>query len=101
MSVLPLKIYDREIDLALLDTKLTDMEGGGIYPLIMEIRPNLKVIVCSGYSIDGPAQAILDGGALEFIQKPFTLDKLSEKLRAVWEIGKYNPGGYDANKKNV
>ena len=37
----------------------------------------------SGYSIDGPAQAILDAGALEFIQKPFTLDKLSEKLKAV------------------
>ena len=77
------------------------MEGGGIYPLIMEVRPNLKVIVCGGCSIDGPAQAILDGGALEFIRKPFTPDKLSEKLNAVCEIGNYNQGGYDADKKNV
>ena len=43
------------------------MEGGRIYPLIMEIRPYLKVIACSEYSTDGPAQAILDGGALELI----------------------------------
>ncbi len=54
----------------------------------MEVRPNLKVIAYSGCSIDGPAQAILDGGALDFIQEPFALDMLSEKLRAIWEIGK-------------
>ena len=48
------------------------------------------------------AIAALAGGiALKFIQKPFTLDKLSEKLRAVWEIENYNQGGYDADKKNV
>jgi len=35
--------------------------------------------VISGYSIDGPARAILDSGTLVFIQKPFMLDKLSEK----------------------
>jgi two-component system cell cycle sensor histidine kinase/response regulator CckA len=45
------------VDLALLDIKLPDMDGGRVYPLIMEARPDLKVIVCSGYSIDGPAQA--------------------------------------------
>ena len=37
----------------------------------MKARSNLKVIVCSGYSIDGPAREILDEGAQDFIQKPF------------------------------
>ena len=61
------------------------MEGGKVYPLIMEARPNLKVIVFSGYSIDGPARKILDAGAHDFIQKPFSIATLSEKLKKVFE----------------
>ncbi len=75
--------FDGQIDIALLDIKLPDMEGGKLYPLIMEARPNLKVIVFSGYAIDGPARKILDAGAQGFIQKPFSLTTLSEQLKAV------------------
>ncbi len=77
--------FDGQIDLALLDIKLPDMEGGKVYPLIMEARPNLKVIVFSGYAIDGPARKVLDAGAQDFIQKPFSLATLSEKLKEVLE----------------
>ena len=77
--------FDGWIDLALLDIKLPDMEGGKVYPLIMAARPSLKVIVCSGYSIDGPARKIVDAGAEGFLQKPFSLIILSEKLKEVLE----------------
>ena len=80
-----LKTFDGQIDLALLDIKLPDMDGGRVYPLIMEARPDLKVIVCSGYSIDGPAQAILDAGAEGFIQKPFLIAPFAKKLKEVLE----------------
>ena len=79
------KTFDGQIDLALLDIKLPDMDGGRVYPLIMEARPDLKVLVCSGYSIDGPAQAILDAGAEGFIQKPFLIAPFAEKLKEVLE----------------
>ncbi|MCJ7680644.1 MAG: response regulator, partial [Candidatus Aminicenantes bacterium] len=79
------KTFDGQIDLALLDIKLPDMDGGRVYPLIMEARPDMKVIVCSGYSIDGPAQAILDAGAEGFIQKPFLIAPFAEKLKEVLE----------------
>jgi len=49
----------------------------------MEARPNLKVIVNSGYSIDGPAKEIMDAGAQDFLQKPFTIAALSEKVKKV------------------
>ena len=75
--------FDGRIDLALLDIKLPDMGGGKVYPLIMKARPDLKVIVFSGYSIDGPARKILDAGAQDFNQKPFSLSTLSEKLKKV------------------
>ncbi|MFH1242575.1 MAG: PAS domain S-box protein [Pseudomonadota bacterium] len=77
------RTFDGNIDLALLDIKLPDMSGGKVYPLIMEARPKLRVIVCSGYAIDGPAQEILDAGAEGFIQKPFLVSTLAEKLKEV------------------
>jgi len=57
------------------------MSGEIIYPLLMKARPNLKVLVFSGYSIDGPVQKILDAGSQDFIQKPLTMADLSQKLK--------------------
>ena len=79
------RTFDGQIDLALLDIKLPDMDGGRVYPLIMEARPDLKVIVCSGYSLHGPAQDILDADAEGFIQKPFLIAPFAEKLKEVLE----------------
>ena len=79
------KTFDGDINLAILDIVLPDMEGKVIYPLIMDARPNLKVLVCSGYSVDEPAQEILDTGAQDFIQKPFKDAEISEKLKALLE----------------
>lgn len=69
--------YEGTIDFALLDVILPDMDGNHIYPKLMEARPNLKVIVCSGFALDGPARQILDSGAQSFVQKPFTMAALS------------------------
>ena len=77
------KKFDEDIDLAMLDILLPDMTGNAVYPFLMEARPNLKVIVFSGYSIDGPAKEILDAGAQGYIQKPFAIAELSEKLKTV------------------
>ena len=77
------KTFDGDIDLAMLDILLPGMSGDILYPLLMEARPNLKVIVFSGYSIDGPAQKILNAGAEDFMQKPFTIVELSEKLKNI------------------
>ena len=74
------RAFDGDIDLAILDVFLTDMNGNKIYPLLKKFRPNLKVLVCSGYSIEGPAQEILDAGAQGFIQKPVSIEELSAKL---------------------
>ncbi len=75
------------IDLTILDVVLPDMEARELYLLLMEARPHLKVLVCSGYSIHGPVQEILDLGAQGFIQKPFTLKQLSAELERVMEAG--------------
>ncbi len=79
------RTYEGQIDLALLDIKLPDINGDKIYPLIMEARPNLKVIVFTGYTLDGPPREILGAGAEGFIQKPFSISTLADKLKEVLE----------------
>jgi CheY-like chemotaxis protein len=77
--------YDGDIDLAIIDIYLSDMRGDVIYKLLKKARRNLKVIILSGYALDGPAQKILNSGAQAFMQKPFKLAALSEKVKNVLE----------------
>jgi PAS domain S-box-containing protein len=69
------------VDLVLLDIVMPRMGGGEVYDRIREIRPRLPVILCSGYAIDGQAQQIIKRGCNGFIQKPFNISDLSQKIR--------------------
>lgn len=71
------------IDMVLLDMIMPSMSGGQVYDRLREINPEVKVILCSGYSLDHDAQKILDRGCNGFLQKPFSLEQLSEKLQAL------------------
>ncbi|MBW2075274.1 MAG: response regulator [Deltaproteobacteria bacterium] len=70
-----------EIDIILLDMVMPKMGGGEVYDRIKEINPDIKVLLLSGYSIEGEADEILDRGCNGFIQKPFDIKELSYKLR--------------------
>ncbi|MBW2408692.1 MAG: response regulator [Deltaproteobacteria bacterium] len=74
---------DANFDLVLLDMKLPDMDAKQIFFSLKNAHPETKVIIFSGYAIDGPVQEILDAGADGFIQKPFSFSTLSSQLRAV------------------
>ncbi len=81
-----LEIYGENqdrIDLVILDMVMPEMSGGETYDKLKGINPSIKVLLASGYSINGQAQAILDRGCKAFIQKPFNLSELSKKVRAV------------------
>ena len=71
------------IDMVILDVVMPDMGGGETYDRIKEIRPDLKVLLSSGYSMDSEAKGILERGCEGFIQKPFTPIKLSHKIREI------------------
>jgi PAS domain S-box-containing protein len=80
------KVYKEkrdEIDIIVLDMIMPGMGGGETYDCFKEINPDVKVLLSSGYSVDGMAQDILDRGCNLFIQKPFNIKELSQKLREV------------------
>ena len=72
-----------KIDIVLLDMIMPDMDGGEVYDRVKEINPDTKVLLSSGYSIDGQATEILKRGCDGFIQKPFNMEKLSGKIREI------------------
>jgi signal transduction histidine kinase/ActR/RegA family two-component response regulator len=71
------------IDIVILDMVMPDMSGGETYDRMKDIDPKVKVLLFSGYSIDGQATEILNRGCNRFIQKPFKMKELSQKLREV------------------
>jgi len=81
-----IKLYKEgkgKIDMVLLDMIMPDMGGGETYDRMKEINSDIKVLLLSGYSIDGQATEILRRGCDGFIQKPFNMKQLSRSIREI------------------
>jgi CheY-like chemotaxis protein len=72
-----------EIDLVILDMIMPEISGGETFDRLREINPGIKVLLSSGYSLNGEAQTIMDRGCKGFIQKPFLIENLSRKVREI------------------
>ena len=79
--------FEGDIDLAILDAILPDMDGQSVYQAIVAARSGLRVLVCSGHAIDGPPGVILGAGADGFLPKPFTAVELSGRLAGILGSG--------------
>ena len=80
--------HKEEIHLVILDMIMPEMGGGQTYDRLREIDERVKVILSSGYTIDGQAKEIMKRGCNGFIQKPFSMGVLSSKLHDVLSGGK-------------
>jgi CheY-like chemotaxis protein len=70
-----------EIALVILDMVMPKMNGRQTYDRLKKINPQIKILLSSGYSLDGDAQDILKGSSDDFIQKPFNVKILSRKIK--------------------
>ena len=76
-----------EIDVVLLDMIMPTMGGGELFDELKNIDNDVRVILSSGYSLDGKASEIINRGCNGFIQKPFDIKELSGKLQQVMQEG--------------
>ena len=67
----------------ILDMVMPKMSGPEVFAELRVVAPNAPVLLSSGYSQDQKAEAVLKQGAAGFIQKPFGLAALANKLRKV------------------
>ncbi|MBD3165877.1 response regulator [bacterium] len=77
------KTHDGRIDLCLLDMRMPVMDGATAFPLMRKERPDMKVIISSGYDQDEAAQRLLASGASIFLHKPVPLKRLLQEIRRV------------------
>jgi CheY-like chemotaxis protein len=73
----------KEIDLVILDMVMPGISGGETFDRLREINSDIKVLLSSGYSVDGHAREILTRGCNGFIQKPFNLNKFAQIVREI------------------
>ncbi|MFC1813339.1 PAS domain S-box protein [Thermodesulfobacteriota bacterium] len=81
-----IEIYQKNrdrIDMVILDMIMPELGGGEVYDRLKKVNPDIKVLLSSGYSINGEATEILERGCDGFIQKPFNMETLSKKIRGI------------------
>jgi PAS domain S-box-containing protein len=75
------KRHPGKIGLAVLDLSMPGMSGEEILPELRKIRPEVKVLVSSGYS-EAEAMAMFQGQQVYgFIQKPYTADRIADMVK--------------------
>ncbi len=82
-AVAVVREHHARISLVILDLTMPGMSGASTFDAIREISPAIKVLLASGYSVDGHAQELLRRGCNGFIQKPFDATALCEKIRSL------------------
>ena len=79
-------LFARHIDqvvLVILDMNMPGMSGGVVFEELRKLKPDVKVLLTSGYGLDGQIQELLASGACGFAQKPFSIAALTQKLSGI------------------
>ncbi len=81
-----LQLYRKEqqrIDLVILDLVIPGMGGKKCYEEILKINPQAKILIVSGYSVNGPGKEAMEAGAKGFVGKPFDVSHMLETVRDI------------------
>jgi DNA-binding NtrC family response regulator len=73
---------------------MSEMDGGMTFDHIREIQPDMPVILSSGYAINGNTDKIMRRGYSGFIQKPYNISELSQKIKKILDEAKCSTSDY-------
>ncbi len=83
-----LELYEKEnkrVDLVILDLSMPGMGGKRCLEKLVEMNPRIKVIIASGYSVNGPTKDAIDAGAKGFVGKPYEVRQMLQAIRKVMD----------------
>jgi PAS domain S-box-containing protein len=72
------------VDLVLLDLLMPGMNGEQVFRELRAIRPDVRVLLVSGFNEGDTLRRLGGGPGLGFVAKPFTRDAIERALRAVF-----------------
>jgi two-component system cell cycle sensor histidine kinase/response regulator CckA len=79
-----LQTYERNkanIDIVVLDMVMPGMGGGEVFDGLTAMEPGLKVLISTGYSVEGEVTDLIKRGCKGYIQKPFSMKVLASEIR--------------------
>jgi PAS domain S-box-containing protein len=75
-----------EFSCAVIDLTMPHLSGTEVLKEITAIRPDVKVLMVSGYNEQSVVQDLVGRGLAGFLQKPFELDELRDRMRAIVDV---------------
>ena len=74
-------IRKNDYDFVFTDLKMPEMDGVEVTKAVKHLRPDIDVIVITGYASIETAVETIRFGAMDYVQKPFTEDELTEFVK--------------------
>jgi DNA-binding NtrC family response regulator len=86
------ELEQREVDLVITDLNMPVMDGMQLMKRIKARRPDLPVIVITGYGTFHTEKQVLAGGADGYIPKPCTINRVQETVSSALGIDSESAG---------
>lgn len=77
--------HETSPDMAVVDLKLEGESGLDLIPLLIEINPDMNIVVLTGYSSIATAVTAIKRGASEYLSKPVTAGDVIKALSGEWQ----------------
>lgn len=71
-------VQSHHYDFLFTDLKMPEMDGVDVAKSVKHLRPDIDVIIITGYATVESAVEVMKFGAMDYVQKPFTEDELLE-----------------------
>lgn len=81
------RLRQQEFDVAVLDLKMTDMDGIDVLKVFKMMDPKMPVIMVTGHGSERAAREGLALGAFDYLTKPCDLEELVKKIREACQQG--------------
>ena len=76
-----------DIDLVVTDQTMPNMTGDALARQIMQLRPGIPVIICSGFSEKMNKEKAESMGIRKFLMKPILMMELAQAIRRILDEG--------------
>jgi len=77
------RFQDKDFDLTFMDVKLPGKNGVECFLEIRALKPEARIMIMTGYSLQHLLDEALDGGALGVLKKPFDIDAAVDIVNSV------------------
>ncbi len=71
----------RAFDLVITDQSMPRMSGLELAAALVKVRPDIPIILCTGFSEKVNGTTVGQNGIREFVMKPFTLQEITRLIR--------------------